>query len=206
MDVATAKRVACLGTTSLAWYIGHAVYQARQEKRSIMDAIVAANPSGKVLYTGKIVHVHRYVFSGGYTEGSVRLAPISSEEQEYGDAASGESRHLHLPFQNEYLLAELIDADVPNSRLNATAGSVEKRALEGELLCTVPDLISLVGSDGHALGTQDVRYGVRVSAVAFVANPHWYTPKGVKTGGPESPGTILTSSPWDLRIMSRSRL
>ncbi|KAK5173555.1 uncharacterized protein LTR77_002236 [Saxophila tyrrhenica] len=195
MDVATAKKVACLGTTSLAWYIGRAVYQARQEKRSITDAIVAANPSGKVLYTGKIVHVHRYVSSGGYTEGSVRLAPISSEEQEYGDSVSGESRHLHLPFQNEYLLAELIDPETPNSRLSATGGSEKKQAPEGEVLCTVPDLISLVGSDGYALGTQDVRYGVRVSAVAFVANPHWYTPKGVATGGPKEFGYDMDFRP-----------
>jgi len=66
-----------------------------------------------------------------------------------------------LPFQNEYLYAELVDP-------TADKGS------KGEIICTVPDLISLVGTDGYALGTQDLRYGVRVSVVAFVAHPHWY--------------------------------
>lgn len=68
-----------------------------------------------------------------------------------------------LPFQNEYLYAELVEpgeASKPNRK-------------RGEILCTVPDLISLVGTDGYALGTQDLRYGVRVSVVAFVAHPHW---------------------------------
>lgn len=120
-----------------------------------------ANPSGRVLYTGKIISVQRHVSAGGYTEGLVQLKPIGSEEQEYGDNTLTETRHMRLPFQNEYLYAELFEP----------GQSVEKR---GEILCTVPDLISLVGSDGYALGTQDLRYGVRVSVVAFTAHPHWY--------------------------------
>lgn len=40
ISVKDAKRVGTLGTTSLAWYIGRAVYLARQEKTSIMKAIV----------------------------------------------------------------------------------------------------------------------------------------------------------------------
>lgn len=104
--------------------------------------------------------VNRYISDGGYTEGTVRLKPISSDELEYGDTASMEKRDMVLPFQNEYLYAELVDPDAP-------------KGTKGEILCTVPDLISLIGSDGYALGTQDLRYGVRVSVVAFVAHPHW---------------------------------
>lgn len=128
---------------------------------------VEANPSGRVLYTGKIVQVQRYVSAGGYTEGSVRLKPLSADEQEYGEDVSPETREMVLPFQNEYLYAELVEP--------GEASSKPGRA-RGEILCTVPDLISLVGSDGYALGTQDLRYGVRVSVVAFVAHPHWYVP------------------------------
>ncbi|KAK6373611.1 hypothetical protein LTS17_008103 [Exophiala oligosperma] len=175
MKIKDAKRVGTLGTTSLAWYIGRAVYLARQEKTDIMKAIVQANPSGRVLYTGKIVSVNRYVSAAGYTEGAVRLKPISSEEQEYGDTAMTETRDMVLPFQNEYLYAELVDP------------KAEKGA-KGQILCTVPDLISLVGTDGYALGTQDLRYGVRVSVVAFVAHPHWYTEKGIRIGGPKEFG------------------
>lgn len=108
--------------------------------------------------------MNRYVSSGGYTEGSVRVKPLSADEREHGDDISVETRDMVLPFQNEYLYAELIAPDEPSDPIN------RKR---GEILCTVPDLISLVGTDGYALGTQDLRYGVRVSVVAFVAHPHW---------------------------------
>ncbi|EXJ67931.1 uncharacterized protein A1O5_08545 [Cladophialophora psammophila CBS 110553] len=172
MSVKDTKTMATLGTTSLAWYIGRAVYLAKQEKTDIMKAIVEANPSGRILYTGKIVSVNRYISAGGYTEGTVRLKPISNDELEYGDTASTETRDMVLPFQNEYLYAELIEPDAP-------------KGTKGEILCTVPDLISLIGSDGYALGTQDLRYGVRVSVVAFVAHPHW---QGVEVGGPREFG------------------
>lgn len=119
-----------------------------------------AAPSGRVLYTGKIVSVQRHVSAGGYTEGMVRLRPIGAEEQEYGDEAAGETREMRLPFQNEYLYAELIEPGTPTTE-------------RGEILCTVPDLISLLGTDGYALGTQDLKYGVRVSVVAFTSHPHW---------------------------------
>ncbi|KAH0845037.1 hypothetical protein AYO21_01700 [Fonsecaea monophora] len=175
MSVKDTKIMGTLGTTSLAWYIGRAVYLAKQEKTDIMKAIIEANPSGRVLYTGKIVSVNRYVSAGGYTEGTVRLKPISSDEMEYGDTASAETRDMILPFQNEYLYAELVEPDAP-------------KGTKGEILCTVPDLISLIGTDGYALGTQDLRYGVRVSVVAFVAHRHWYTPRGVETGGPKAFG------------------
>ncbi|KAK5128089.1 hypothetical protein LTR85_005206 [Meristemomyces frigidus] len=197
MSIATARRVGCLGTMSLAWYIGRAVYQAKQEKTDIMKAVVQANPGGKVLYTGKIVNVHRYVSSGGYTEGAVRLKPIGSDEREYGDELDGaETRDLHFPFQNEYLFAELIDPETPNSALNASDRDTKKRMPDaGNVVAMVPDLISLVGTDGYALGTQDLRYGVRVSVVSFVANPHWYTERGVATGGPREFGYDMEFKP-----------
>ncbi len=40
MSVKDTKTMATLGTTSLAWYIGRAVYLAKQEKTDIMKAIV----------------------------------------------------------------------------------------------------------------------------------------------------------------------
>ena len=40
LRVKRVKEVATLGTTSLAWYIGRGVYLARQQKTSIIKAIV----------------------------------------------------------------------------------------------------------------------------------------------------------------------
>lgn len=167
----------------MAWRIGRAVYLARHQKTDVMQAIISANPSGRVLYRGKIVSVLRYVSKAGYTEGKVRLKALSGDDQEYGEAAMTETRDMVLPFQNEYLSAELVR---PGEE--AEDGS-------REIVCTVPDLISLCGTDGYALGTQDLRYGVRVSVVAFVAHPHWYTPQGIATGGPREFGMDMDFTP-----------
>jgi DUF917 family protein len=42
LTVDETKQTGTLGTTSLAWYIGRAVYLAKQEKTDIMKAIVRA--------------------------------------------------------------------------------------------------------------------------------------------------------------------
>lgn len=107
------------------------------------------------MYTGKIIDVHRFVSDGGYTEGCVRLRAIGADEREVGETVCAETRDMVLPFQNEYLYAALQD---------------EKQE---EVICTVPDLISLIGMDGYALGTQDIKYGLRVNVMAFVGHPHW---------------------------------
>jgi DUF917 family protein len=96
----------------------------------------------------------------------VRLKPIAGDELEYGESVEQETREMILPFQNEYLYAALVDQSCGNSHEQILAS-------KAEILCTVPDLISLVGTDGYALGTQDIRYGIRVSVVAFTAHPHW---------------------------------
>ncbi len=44
ITIKDAKKIGTLGTTSLAWYLGHAVYLARQEKTDIMKAIVRSYP------------------------------------------------------------------------------------------------------------------------------------------------------------------
>lgn len=182
MTVRFCKKVACLGTMSQAWWIGRAVALAKQEKTGITKAIIEANPSGRVLYTGKIVAIKRYISAGGYTEGLVRLRPIAVDEREFGDDLSSETRDMVLPFQNEFLYASLV-------------GSEKMKAEGGEVVCMTPDLISLVGTDGMALGTQDLRYGVRVSVVAFVGHPHWYTPQGIKAAGPREFGYDMDFKP-----------
>ncbi|KAK7424518.1 hypothetical protein QQX98_000483 [Neonectria punicea] len=170
MRVGDLKRCGVLGSTSLAWHIGRAIYQARQEKTSIVNAILRANPCGRLLYMGKIVDVHRFVSDGGYTEGTVKLRAIAAEDREVGEEAFNETRDMVLPFQNEYLYAALQD------------GKKE------EIVCTVPDLISLIGMDGYALGTQDIKYGLRVNVIAFAGHLHWYTERGLELGGPNDFG------------------
>lgn len=132
-----------------------------------------------MLFVGKIVDVKRNV-SGGYTMGEVILAP--SDDDDKNDAASmtangvktANDDHMIIPFQNEYLYAAVCDA----------AGSEACR----KVVCTVPDLISILGQDGEAIGSQDLRYGLRVSVIALPAHPLWKTEKALSIGGPEGFG------------------
>lgn len=185
-------------TLSQAWYLGRAVHMARRRKANYIDAIVrlgapacAWRPwltgggvarqldacAGKLLYSGKIVDVHRYI-GGGYTMGAVVLAPLGEGEREalYNNSRqqAETDRHMVIPFQNEYLYAAYSDA----------AGSEASR----EVVCTVPDLVSILGQDGEAIGSQDLRYGLRVNVIALPAHPLWRGGKAMAVGGPEGFG------------------
>ncbi|KAG5963396.1 hypothetical protein E4U58_003563 [Claviceps cyperi] len=164
-----AKTVAVTNTISQSWYLGRAVHMARRSKTSYTDAILDVCP-GKVLFTGKIIDVQRHL-DGGYTMGAVVLAPFTNAEREAGPTA-GEAcdRHLVIPFQNEYLYAALCDA----------SASEESR----EVVATVPDLISILGHDGEAIGSQDLRFGLRVNVIVLPCSPLWKTEKGIAVGGP----------------------
>ncbi|KAH7346980.1 hypothetical protein BKA66DRAFT_505601 [Pyrenochaeta sp. MPI-SDFR-AT-0127] len=163
-------------TVSLAWYLGRAVHNARRKKTSYIDAIFNVC-AGKLLFTGKIVDVRRFI-GGGYTMGSVIIAPISDDERELtgrtGHPSDLSNSHMVIPFQNEYLYAALSDAE----------GSEESQ----RVVCTVPDLISILGQDGEGIGSQDLRYGLRVNVIALPAHPLWKTEKGLKVGGPDGFG------------------
>ena len=126
----------------------------------------------KLLYSGKIVDVTRDV-SRGYTVGRCIMAPLTADETEDGSALKQqETRNLSIPFQNEYLAAGLVDPKDPNGT--------------EAMLCTAPDLISILGQDGEALGSPELRYGLRCKVIAMPAHPLWTeTELGVKVGGPE---------------------
>ena len=56
---------------------------------------------------------------------------------------------------------------------------------KGQIVATVPDLISLVDDDtGQPITTEEVRYGLRVAVIAMPCSPQWTTPQGLATVGP----------------------
>lgn len=85
---------------------------------------------------------------------------------------------MYIPFQNEYLYAALSDSEASEQ--------------SQEVVCTVPDLISILGQDGEAIGSQDLRYGLHVSVIAMPAHPLWKTEKAMKVGGPEGFGLKIS--------------
>lgn len=164
-------------TVSQAWYLGRAVHMARKRKSSYVDAIFEVC-AGKLLFTGKIIDVRRYV-GGGYTMGSVLIAPLADEEKDSETKnTSLPDWHMLIPFQNEYLNAALTDAEGSESG-------------HQQVVCTVPDLISILGQDGEAIGSQDLRYGLRVNVIALPAHPLWKTEKGMPVGGPQAFGLSM---------------
>lgn len=59
-------------------------------------------------------------------------------------------------------------------------------AKEGDrLLCSTPDLIAVLDAEtGFPITTERMKYGARVSVVAFPCHEKWRTPKGIETAGP----------------------
>lgn len=140
-----------------------------------------------MLYTGKVIDVHRDV-SRGYTMGYCVVAPLSRDETEEPTACSDsstqtpasteETRQLIIPFQNEFLYAAYVnDTERPEDLKNQ------------DIICTVPDLISILGQDGEAIGSQELRYGLRIKVIGMPAHPLWTgTERGLNVGGPKGFG------------------
>ena len=57
--------------------------------------------------------------------------------------------------------------------------------LDGEIVCTVPDLICAVATDtGEPVTTELMRYGLRVTILGFPAPALWTTPEGLAASRP----------------------
>ena len=63
-------------------------------------------------------------------------------------------------------------------------------ALErGRMLASVPDLITVVDSEtADAILTETIRYGQRVTLIAFACDPVWRTERGIDVAGPRAFG------------------
>jgi DUF917 family protein len=63
-------------------------------------------------------------------------------------------------------------------------------ALDGDrVLASVPDIITVLDSEtGDAIHTERLRYGQRVSVIAFPCDPVWRSPRGLALAGPRAFG------------------
>jgi uncharacterized protein len=60
---------------------------------------------------------------------------------------------------------------------------------QGRLLASVPDLISVLDSEtAEAITTERIRYGQRVTVIAFACDPLWRTERGIEVTGPRAFG------------------
>jgi DUF917 family protein len=60
---------------------------------------------------------------------------------------------------------------------------------QGRVLASVPDLISVLDSEtADAITTERVRYGQRITVIAFACDPVWRTERGIAVAGPRAFG------------------
>lgn len=163
----------CHRSLSSTWFMGRAVYAARASKADVVDSLLAVIPGGRRLYSGKIINVTRAV-RGGFTIGSATLSlddEVKAAAAKDGQDSSLDERLLLLQYQNEFLFAALQNLD---------------KSLE--VICTTPDLISVLDQDGTAIGSHELRYGLRVNVISMPADPLWKTEIGMKVGEPRAFG------------------
>jgi DUF917 family protein len=56
---------------------------------------------------------------------------------------------------------------------------------DGGVVVSVPDLVSILDSEtGEAISTEMLRFGQRVSVLAWACDPLWRTPRGIELAGP----------------------
>ncbi len=177
------KRTIIRDTLSLAKRIGESVLDCRA--RSIEPAeTIARLCKGRILFTGKITDVERRTVQG-FARGQLKIAPFYNETPAAGIYPTpdpsptrwgGESKVqplsiprgvLQIDFQNENLVARLGD----------------------DVLCAVPDLITIVSlDDGEAIGTEALRYGLRVAVLGMPAPKELKTPAALAVVGPRAFG------------------
>ena len=164
MSGAQLKATIIRDTLSLAKRIGDAVLDCRARSTEPAET-VAELCNGKVLFTGKIVDVERRTVQG-FARGKLIISAFNTP-QPPPNSLGGPRGVLEIDFQNENLIAR---------------GN-------GEVLCTVPDLITLVTlEDGEPIGTESLRYGLRVAVLALPAPKELKTPEALAVVGPRAFG------------------
>ncbi len=140
MTGAEMRRTIIPGTYTLAQQLGETVLAARRRNEE-PSAAVAALDNGRVLFRGKIADVERKTVQG-FARGRVQLVGFNT------DQTTGEAEHFEVVFQNENLVAWH----------------------NGAVVCTGPHLICILSlDDGEPIGTEMLRYGLRVAVLGLPA-------------------------------------
>ncbi|KAK3382690.1 hypothetical protein B0T24DRAFT_602265 [Lasiosphaeria ovina] len=175
------KRWVVEHTVSQAWRIGRAVARARQNNSvdAVAETIIdecGGDASGRVLFKGKIVGVHR-TLRKGHVYGECIVEGL-------GGRFSG---RIKIPFKNENIAAIRIPEPTESS-----SSSPEDPALERQedVLAIVPDLVCVVDAqNGEAIGTPEYRYGLLVAVLGLAASDRWTgSQRGLDLGGPKAFG------------------
>eukprot|EP01052_Picozoa_sp_SAG31_P014303 SAG31_NODE_884_length_11256_cov_2.889666_3_plen_281_part_00 len=155
---------------SQAWRLGKTVLEARAAQTDPIAAIVNAE-NGQLLFSGKIIDIERKT-AAGFVRGNIFLETLGSHGG-FGspDETAQEPRVCKLHFQNEFLTCEV----------------------DGAIIALVPDLISVLESEtGRAIGTEELRYGLKASVIAIPASPLLCTEQALEVVGPTAFGLEIS--------------
>ena len=99
-------------------------------------------------------------------------------------------------FARGTVVVEGIGADA-GRRIRLEVQNENLVALEqGQVLASVPDLISVLDSEtADAIATERIRYGQRVTVIAFGCDPVWRTERGIALTGPRAFGYDFDYAP-----------
>jgi uncharacterized protein len=173
MTGAEVKRTAVPRTLSLGLSIGRAVHEARAAHGDPIEAVRTA--LAPTLYN----HL-RVLFRGKVVDVERRTVEGFARGRARFTAYDGTSE-LELRFQNENLVAEV----------------------NGEVVCTVPDLICVLEADtAEPITTEGLRYGQRVTVVGISTPDLMRTPEALAVFGPSCFGLDVEFTPVELRTDS----
>jgi len=173
MTGAEVKRTAVPRTLSLGLSIGRAVREARAAHGDPIEAVRTA--LAPTLYN----HL-RVLFRGKVVDVERRTVEGFARGRARFTAYDGTSE-LELRFQNENLVAEV----------------------NGEVVCTVPDLICVLEADtAEPITTEGLRYGQRVTVVGISTPDLMRTPEALAVFGPSCFGLDVEFTPVELRTDS----
>jgi len=69
---------------------------------------------------------------------------------------------------------------------------------DGAVIVSAPDLVTILDSEtGEAISTEMLRFGQRVSVIAWACDPLWRTPRGIELAGPRAFGYDFDYVPFD---------
>ncbi|MEM6431163.1 MAG: DUF917 domain-containing protein [Deinococcota bacterium] len=168
----------CDGATAKKSVIRGTISLIETIGKAIREARAANQPPVEVV---KAVTGARELFRAKVTDVSRRTEGGFAKGEAILSGIDDDSGHTYsLSFQNEFLVAQR----------------------DGDMLITVPDLITLLDVDtGEPITTESLRFGFRVVALGIPCDPQWRTPEGLELVGPRYFGYDVDYIPIEERAL-----